>query len=284
MKKHSSLLFFIAVIIILITIGVVFAVIKTYDKPSASLNDYSLHAETVIADEKTVNVQKLLEDLCAKETFKEKYLQKASSSEIEFEDINVYPEIYYLKYFSSDKFREKLSKTNTSKLSDDMFSGSAEIYLPVFAKIDGDEHIIATIRIYFDSRDKTYHAIESEINADYDADEHFFKKTERIIKENQITECIWVYDSKIEGYTHSSILLVEINGAYKIYDYENIFGSQAFTPDFYDVEDYIKNKNEYEAKNKSDYPDAMNYILILLFISCAAAITVIIYIKKYKEK
>ena len=282
MKNRRVLPFLAAIIIVVMITVIVLTVLKLNYKSSNSLNDYSIHAENIVADGKTVNVQYLLEDLCNEKHFKEGYIEKANNVGIEFDDINVHPNIYYLKYVADDEFRSGLIQANTNGLSDAMFSDYVDIYLPVFAQIDGDEHIIATIRIYFDNKDKTYHAIESEINPDYIENEHFLENTEHLIEENLITNCIWVYDSSFEGYTHSSVFLVKLDEDYKIYDYENIFKKKDFTPTLYDVEHYVKEKNLYEAENKPQYPNILNsFIIVLSVLGMVALIVAINKKRKY---
>ena len=180
---------------------------------------------------------------------------------------------------ATDKFRTELLEVNTNGVSGDMFAENAEIYLPVFAHIDGDERIIASIRIYFDRRDKSYHAIESLPYFDIDS-ENFFERIEHFIDEKQITDCIWVYDSNHQGYAHASIMIVKIDGIYKVYDYENVLDESEFTPTFLDVKDYVAKKDTHELENAPEYPN-VNIIPIAIFLFIAVAILVALIVVQY---
>ena len=218
----------------------------------------------------------------SEKNFKKRYVDLAERESIECDDINIYPDRYYLKYVATDEFRAELLEVNTDGVSGNMFSDYVDIYLPVFARIDGDERIIASIRIYFDSRDKTYHAIESATYFEANV-ENLFEKFERFINTNQVTDCIWVYDSNEGGYTHSSIMLVKIDGIYKVYDHENIFDEKDFSPILYDVEDYVALKNAYESKNISNPPYAGILIAVaILFITVTGI--VLIFKKMIRKK
>ena len=219
-KRRFTAFAAIAIVIVMLIIGIVF-IISNNSGSGILLKEYSIHAEEMIEDGKAVNVRRVLEDICNEKNFKKRYVDLAERESIECDDINIYPDRYYLKYVATDEFRAELLEVNTDGVSGNMFSDYVDIYLPVFARIDGDERIIASIRIYFDSRDKTYHAIESAPYFEANV-ENLFEKFERFINTNQVTDCIWVYDSNEGGYTHSSIMLVKIDGIYKVYDHENI--------------------------------------------------------------
>ena len=183
---------------------------------------------------------------------------------------------------ATDEFRVGLLEANKSGISGNMFNKYVDIYLPVFAHIDGDERIIASIRIYFDYRDKSYHAIESQPYFDINVD-NFFERIEHFINDKQITDCIWVYDSNNQGYAHASIMIVKIDEIYKVYDYENVLDEPGFTPTFFDVKDYVTKKNIYELENTPKYPQ-VNIIPVAIFSFIIVAILVALILKNRKQK
>ena len=101
------------------------------------------------------------------------------------------------------------------------------------------------------------------------------------IDNTEATNSIWVQLTEPMP-NNGTILLIETNGVYSVFDYQNILG-QSEGDNVYSIEEFVSLKNLYDAKNKPQYPTIINPFIIVLFVLVVVAI-VVIMIKRKRGK
>lgn len=272
-KKYLFLCFFILVLILIPT-------------PIAAedLSAYSIHTSKINVDGTEYDVRAIVDDICSKQNIENQLTYQADRFGVEKLYVNTSK--YVVQNIQSQDFLEELPKINDSDLADGLFFKNQYIYVPILADIEGRERMVGSICIAYDwdknvFEGKTYFYSHSK-NVFANNEVHgFMESLYNAIDNTEATNSIWVQLTEPMP-NNGTILLIETNGVYSVFDYQNILG-QSEGDNVYSIEEFVSLKNLYDAKNKPQYPTIINPFIIVLFVLVVVAI-VVIMIKRKRSK
>jgi len=177
--------------------------------------------------------------------------------------------IYAVEYQVSSSFLSRLSTVSINGLSEDMFSTTPNIYIPIWGTIDGTEYMVGHVSIRYNVSLEKYIAYptilncrtEGFLNGEY---VHFLQEIDYLNNFNTIckiansevqTAVLIRLPGAVNDFSEKALLLQTANG-WAVYDFMNATHStQSSERRILSVGDFTAQRAEYEAKNFNTISD-----------------------------